>query len=75
MKWKGKVATIISIFGTVIVVEAVGLGQYIASALTIDTPQKRYTWGIVGAGVLAFLMVVNYSLYKRAMKKKRGYAS
>ena len=75
MKWRRKIAAVISIFGTIIVVESVGLGQYLASALTMDTPQKRYIWGIVGVGVLVFLMIVNYILFVKNAKKKRRYAS
>ena len=72
MEWKEKMAAIISVFGTILVVESVGLGQYLASALTMDTPQKRYIWGIVGAGVLVFLMIVNYTLLVKRSKRERG---
>jgi membrane protein DedA with SNARE-associated domain len=77
MRWKERMAAIISVFGTILVVESVGLGQYLASALTMDTPQKRYIWGIVGVGVLVFLLIVNYTIMVKKSKKKteRRYAS
>ena len=38
MKWK--IGTISEIFGAIIVIEAIGVGQYIASALMASSTEK-----------------------------------
>ncbi len=73
LKWK--ISTIFGIFGAIIVIEAVGLGQYIASALPASSTEKMWIWWMTGGVILTFLMIVNYAIYKRKEKIKRRVAS
>ncbi len=59
--WK-KIVGIIGTLAVIIAVEFVGLGQYIASALTADTPEKANIWWIT-AGIVLIIVTIIEMIY------------
>ena len=54
-KWIGKIMALFTAMATIFAVEAVGLGQITASALTATTERAAIIWWTIGGAVIAFL--------------------
>jgi len=60
-KW---ILGVITAIGTIIAVEAAGLGHILASALTAPTPEAANIWWAIGCSVMGFLTTLEL-LHKR----------
>ena len=63
-KW---ILGIITTIGTIIAVEAVGLGQILASALTAPTPEAANVWWTTGG-----ILLIGLTTLEIVVKKREG---
>ena len=67
MGWKEKIIGLLTVLGAIIAVEAVGLGQILASALTAPTQEAATIWWSIGG-----ILLIGLTTLEIAVRKKEG---